>query len=111
MKTDLELCNDVLEELKWDRGVKAAGIGVAVKDGVVTLTGRVDSYAEKREAEHAAQRVAGVKAVAVEIEVKLPGRASTPTSRSRCLRTMPCAGMCSCPTTRFKSRWRMVGSP
>ncbi len=73
VKTDLQLRDDVLEELKCDECVNAAGIGVAVKDGVVTLSGTVDSYAEKWEAERAALCVAGVKAAAVEIEVKLPG--------------------------------------
>lgn len=73
MKSYMDLRDDVLEELKWDRGVKAEQIGVTVKDGVVTLTGTVDSYAEKLAALRAAERVAGVKAVAVEIEVKVPG--------------------------------------
>jgi osmotically-inducible protein OsmY len=73
MKSDVELRNDVQEELKWEPGVKSAAIGVAVKDGVVILSGYVDSYAEKWAAEGAAKRVSGVKAVAEEIEVRLPG--------------------------------------
>jgi osmotically-inducible protein OsmY len=73
MKTDMELRDDVLEELRWDCGVKVAEIGVAVRDGVATLSGAVDSYAEKCEAERAAQRVVGVKAVAVDIQIKVPG--------------------------------------
>lgn len=73
MKSDVELRNDVQEELKWEPGVKPAAIGVAVKDGVVILSGYVDSYAEKWAAERAAKRVSGVKAVAEEIEVRLPG--------------------------------------
>jgi osmotically-inducible protein OsmY len=71
--TDNELQRDVLDELKWEPSVDAAHIGVAVKDGVVTLSGHVPSYAEKYAAERAAKRVHGVKAVANEIDVKLPG--------------------------------------
>lgn len=73
MKSDAELRNDVLAELKWEPGVKPETIGVAVKDGVVMLTGYVDSYAEKRIAELAVERVSGVRAVAEEIDVRLPG--------------------------------------
>jgi osmotically-inducible protein OsmY len=71
--TDAELQKDVISELKWEPSVDAAHIGVAVKNGIVTLTGHVPSYAEKWAAEDAAKRVYGVKAVANEIEVKLPG--------------------------------------
>ena len=72
-KSDVDLRNDVLAELKWEPSVKGAEIGVAVKDGVVTLTGYVDSFSEKWAAERATKRVSGVKAVAEEIEVRLPG--------------------------------------
>jgi osmotically-inducible protein OsmY len=71
--TDAELQRDVLEELKWEPSVDAAHIGVSVKNGVVTLTGHVSSYAEKYAAERAAKRVHGVRAVANELDVKLPG--------------------------------------
>jgi osmotically-inducible protein OsmY len=71
--TDSELQRDVLDELKWEPSVDAAHIGVSVKDGIVTLSGHVPSYAEKYAAERAAKRVHGVKAVANEIEVKLLG--------------------------------------
>ena len=71
--TDTELQRDVLEELKWEPSVNAAHIGVSVKDGIVTLSGHVPSYAEKYAAERAAKRVHGVKAVANELDVKLPG--------------------------------------
>jgi osmotically-inducible protein OsmY len=67
------LQSDVLEELTFEPIINDAYIGVAVRDGVVTLTGHVSSYAEKYTAERAAKRVAGVKAVANEIDVKLPG--------------------------------------
>jgi osmotically-inducible protein OsmY len=73
MNTDTELKNDVLAELRWEPSVNAAEIGVAVKDGVVTLTGYVDSLYEKWAAERAIKRVSGVKAMAEEIEVRLPG--------------------------------------
>jgi len=73
MKTDSQIQQDVLAELKWEPSVHAAGIGVEVKDGVVTLAGHVASYAEKFDAERAAQRVSGVKALAVEMDVKLAG--------------------------------------
>ena len=73
MKTDLELQRDVQEELNWEPSVNAAGVGVIVKDGVVTIEGRLDSLAEKWAAERAAKRVAGVKALAVEVEVVPPG--------------------------------------
>jgi osmotically-inducible protein OsmY len=72
-KTDSKVQQDVIAELKWEPSVDATQVGVEVKDGVVTLTGQVGSYAEKRDAERAAQRVAGVQALAVEIQVKLPG--------------------------------------
>jgi len=72
MRSDSELQRDVLEELKWEPSVDASHIGVAVKDGVVILTGYVSSYAEKYAAERAAKRVYGVNAVANEIEVRLP---------------------------------------
>jgi osmotically-inducible protein OsmY len=73
MKTDSELKRDVENELKWEPSVNEAHIGVSVKEGVVTLTGHVPSYTEKYAAEKAAKRVYGVKAVANELDVKLPG--------------------------------------
>src|SRR5437016_2138506 len=73
IRTDQEIQKDVLAELKWDAQVQPNEIGISVKDGVVTLTGWVDSYLKKWAAEEAAHRVAGVKAVANDIEVRLPG--------------------------------------
>jgi len=73
MKTDTQVQQDVLAELNWQPSVNAAKIGVEVKDGIVTLAGHVDSYAEKWDAERASQRVAGVRALATEIDVALPG--------------------------------------
>jgi hypothetical protein len=74
MKTDDELQKNVLDELRWEPSVNAAEIGVSVKEGVVTLTGFVDSFAEKLAAERAAKRVYGVKALANDIEVRPPIR-------------------------------------
>jgi len=71
VRSDDEIRNSVLMELKWDPKVTSDDIGVAVKDGVVTLTGFVPSYWEKDAAEKAARRVYGVKAVANDLEVKL----------------------------------------
>jgi osmotically-inducible protein OsmY len=71
MKTDTQLQQDVMAELQWEPSVHAEQIGVAVKDGVVTLAGHVSSYAEKWNAQRATQRVTGVKALAVEMDVKL----------------------------------------
>lgn len=70
MKTDSQLQHDVLEELKWEPKVDHSQIGVAAKDGVVTLSGLVPSYAQKVAAEKAARRVSGVKAIAEELEVR-----------------------------------------
>jgi osmotically-inducible protein OsmY len=71
-RTDEQIQRDVLAELKWDARVQPNEIGVAVKDGIVTLIGWVDSFTKRWAAEEAARRVRGVKAVANDIEVKLP---------------------------------------
>lgn len=73
MKTDSQLQQDVIAELKWEPSVTAPSIGVEVRDGIVTLAGEVSSYAEKLSAESATQRVCGVKALATELKVKLAG--------------------------------------
>ncbi len=72
VRTDEEIQRDVLNELKFEPRVQPNEVGVVVKDGVVTLTGWVDSYAKKWAAEEAAHRVRGVLAVANDIEVRLP---------------------------------------
>jgi len=72
MSSDLRLRQDVLDELEFEPSVNAAHIGVTANHGVVTLTGFVTSYAEKTMAERAVRRVKGVKAIAEEIEVRLP---------------------------------------
>jgi osmotically-inducible protein OsmY len=71
MKKDLEIQENVMEELKWTPLLNANEIGVAVKNGIVTLSGVVDSYPKKIKAERAAQKVAGVKGIAEDIEVRL----------------------------------------
>jgi BON domain len=74
MKTDAQLKNDVCAELDWDPLINASQVGGAVKDGIITLTGHLDTYAEKHAVERAVQRVRGVQAIAVELDVKLdPG--------------------------------------
>ena len=73
MKSDAQLQTDVLAELHWDPSINAAQIGVEVRNGVVTLSGEVSTFAEKWELERIAQRVAGVLALAIDIDVMLPG--------------------------------------
>ena len=71
MKTNEELQKDVQDAIKWEPLLHAAEIGVTVTDGVVTLTGTVDNYTKKIEAESAAKKVAGVKAIIEQIHVKV----------------------------------------
>lgn len=71
MKTDAQLKKDVETELEWDRSLNATRVGVAVANGVVTLSGHLGTFAEKLAAERAAKRVAGVRGVAMELSVKL----------------------------------------
>jgi len=72
-KSDTQLQQDVLAELSWEPSINAAAIGVEVNEGIVTLAGHVNTYAEKWDAERVAQRVPGVKALAMEMDVKLEG--------------------------------------
>lgn len=71
MKTDTQIQQDVMEELKWQPYLKASEIGVAVKDGIVTLSGTVNSYSKKLAAENAAKNILGVRAVAEDISIRL----------------------------------------
>ena len=73
MKTDTQLKNDVMEELRWEPSVTMSDISIATHDGVVTLSGSVPAYAEKAAAERATQRVEGVKAIAEQLEVNPSG--------------------------------------
>lgn len=78
MKNDIEIQKDVMEQLKWEPFINASAIGVAVKNGIVTLSGQVDTYTKKLAAEKAAKRVIGVKAVAEDIQVGIsPGYRKT----------------------------------
>ena len=72
MRSDRDIERDVKDELQWDPDLDATDIAISVKDSVVTLAGYVKSYTDKYEAEAAAKRVAGVKAVANDIEVRMP---------------------------------------
>jgi len=74
---DLQLRRNILDELDYEPSVDAANIGVAVENGVVTLTGHVPRYAEKLAAERAVRRVRGVRAIAEEIEIRVPNEKRT----------------------------------
>ena len=71
MKTDADLKKDVTAELEWDPAIQASHVGVAVNDSVVTLTGHLNTFAEKSAVERAVLRVRGVRALAIELDVKL----------------------------------------
>lgn len=73
MKTDTQLQKDVIDELRWEPRVNEAEIAVSAKEGVVTLTGTVETFAQKYVAERAVERVAGVRAVADDVKVKVSG--------------------------------------
>lgn len=73
MKTDLDVQDAVQQELRWDSRIDAADIGVAVQDGIVALSGTVKTFAERKAAQEAAFLVYGVRDVANEIQVKVPG--------------------------------------
>lgn len=71
MKTDAQLKKDIEAELEWEPSINASNVGVSVKQGVVTLSGHLDTYAEKYAVERSVQAVAGVKGIALELDVKL----------------------------------------
>ena len=73
MKTDTQLQKDIIDELRWEPRVNDAEIAVSAKDGVVTLTGSVETFAQKYEAERAVERVSGVRAIADDLKVKVFG--------------------------------------
>lgn len=78
MKSDADIKRDVEAELRWDPDIDATDIAVAVKDGVVSLTGFVRSYMQKWQAERDAKRVSGVVGVANDIEVRIPASSQRP---------------------------------
>jgi osmotically-inducible protein OsmY len=69
MKSDFQIQKDIMEQLRWEPFLMASQIGVAVKNGIVTLSGQVDSYAKKLTAENATRKIAGVKAIAEDIHI------------------------------------------
>ena len=77
-RSDSDIQRDVVSELKWDPSLRNDDIAVGVRDGVVTLAGFVDSYADRYSAERVASKVKGVKALANDIEVKLPSSSERP---------------------------------
>ncbi|MGK2951622.1 MAG: BON domain-containing protein [Thiobacillus sp.] len=83
MKTDTQLKMDITSELEWDPTINAANVGVAVKEGVVTLTVHLDSYAQRHAIERAVQRVAGLRTsagVVFSFSVMPPDRPTTAVS-------------------------------
>jgi osmotically-inducible protein OsmY len=78
MRTDSDILKDVVAELKWEPGLRDDDIAVSVRDGVVTLAGFADSFADKWRAERVASRVKGVRAIADDIEVRLPSTSERP---------------------------------
>lgn len=73
MKSDHQLRQEVMDELAWDPAVEDNRIGVEVSEGIVTLSGHLSSYAEKYAAQRAVERISGVRGIAVELDVRLPG--------------------------------------
>lgn len=69
MKSDIQIQKDVMDQLKWEPFLHSSQIGVAVKNGIVTLSGQVDSYSKKISAENAAKKISGVKAIAEDIQI------------------------------------------
>src|SRR5438445_6441642 len=78
MRIDMEIQKDVVAALRWEPSLRDDDIAVGVRDGVVTLAGFVDSYADKWTAERVASKVKGVKAIANDLEVKLPSSSTRP---------------------------------
>jgi hypothetical protein len=103
MRFDSEIERDVKDELQWDPDLDATNIAVSVKDGVVTLAGYVKSYTDKYEAEAAAKRVASVRAVANDLEVRLPSVDERPDPDIA--RDAVAAIRASCLFHRNTSRW------
>src|SRR5882672_12395577 len=78
MRTDMEIQKDVVAALRWEPSLRDDDIAVGVRDGVVTLAGFVDSYADKWRAERIASKVKGIKAVVNDLEVRLPSSSQRP---------------------------------
>lgn len=91
-RTELQLRDRIVRQLDWDPAVDASGIGVAARDGIVTLSGFVNTYAEKLAAERAAKRVRGVRGVANEIEVRVRLGRTDPEIASDAVRALQMRG-------------------
>jgi len=102
MRTDMEIQKDVVAALRWEPSLRDDDIAVGVRDGVVTLAGFVDSYADKWSAERVASKVKGVKAIANDLEVKLPSSSTRPDPTSRTPPSTPSGGTSPCPRTGFR---------
>jgi len=77
-RTDTDIQKDIVAELKWEPSLRNDDVAIAVRDGVVTLAGFVDSFVDKWKAERVASKIKGVKAIANDMEVKLPSTSSRP---------------------------------
>ena len=111
MKTDAQIKDDVTEELRWDPQISDAdAIGVGVEDGAVTLSGKVPSYAEKLAAAQAAERVNGVKAVANELKVDLPGTPRDDVDIAQAIAHV-LEWNVQVPEDRVHAPWNTAGSP
>ncbi len=109
--TDKDLRRAVLDELDFDPSLDAGDIGVAVSNGVVTLTGHVGSYAEKVEAERAVRRVRGVRAIAEEIAVRYADEKKVADDQIAARAWRSSTGPCTCRSRPSRSRSRAAGSP
>ena len=102
---DMALRQDILDELEFEPSIDASNIGVTVADGIVTLSGHVDSYAQKAIVEEVVGRVRGIRGVAEEIEVRLPGTIGTSDEEivSRALNTLKWSTLIPASKGRRKS--------
>ena len=111
MRMDSDIKRDVESELKWDPDIDATDIGVAVKSGVVTLSGFVRSFNQKYQAEKAAKRVKGVLGVANDIEVRLPSLNERPDPELARSAVEAIKNELPTPTRTSRSSSRTGGSP
>ena len=103
MKTDMQLKTDVSDELACNPAIDAAAIGVAVHEGVVTLTGQLNTFAEKHAAERAVRRVAGVRGIAIDLDVKLVAQHKRSDAEIAEVATRRCAGSTCSTRSRLLS--------
>jgi hypothetical protein len=103
MRSDTELHDDVLAELRWDQRLWDEDVAVAVRKGVVTLAGTVETYARRHVSEQAVERVNGVRAIVNDLMVKRPAAPSARTPTSLTPHSMRCAGASRSPTNGSRS--------